>query len=519
MRKHLRRIEAQFARPVVWVLARLGLRLRITLGFAVGALVLSLVLAGITYVLTRESLLDQRVSSTRSLAINNAQRVRGELAAGEEPGDATAGLRRPSGTQPLLYWDNEYYQGGAGTFSSDALPPSLVETVVEGRDPARMRFGYEGQVYLAVGLPLEGDGELEAASAAYFEVIELEDLEHTLESLTIGLVAAGLVTTGAGAFFGWLGAKRLFRPLDSIREAARRLAGGDLATRVDAGNDPDLTPLALSFNDMVDTLQARIEQDARFASNVTHELRSPLTTLSASLAVLENIRDGLPDRAQTAVDLLVADVNRFTQLIEDLLEMSRLDAGVVNVEPDSVLIAELVMYAVDNQSDRDIPVDVASELYGVVIQVDKRRLLRVIANLLDNAAKYAGGADRVEMRVVEDSVQIAIEDGGPGVKERDRQRIFDRFSRGWVEGERAKRKGVGLGLSIVAEHVRIHGGEVWVEDRPDGQPGARFVFTLPIDPANQPEAFEEGEDLSLPLETVEADGARPNSDAKDRLEA
>lgn len=517
MRKLLRRIEAQIARPVAWVLARLGLRLRITLGFAVGALVLSLVLAGITYVLTRESLLDQRVSSTRSQAINNGRQVRGELAAGEVAGDAIAVPKTPSGTQPLLYWDGRYYQPGAGTFSSDALPPAFVDMVVEERDPARMRFGHQGQIYLAVGLPLEGD--LATENAAYFEIIELADLEHTLESLTIGLVAAGLVTTGAGAFFGWLGAKRLFRPLDSIREAARRLAGGDLATRVDAGNDPDLTPLALSFNNMVDTLQTRIEQDARFASNVTHELRSPLTTLSASLAVLENTRDGLPDRAQTAVDLLVADVNRFTGLIEDLLEMSRLDAGVVNIEPDSVLIAELVMYAVDNQSDRDIPVDVASELYGVVIQVDKRRLLRVIANLLDNAAKYAGGADRVEMRVVGERVQIAIEDSGPGVKEKDRQRIFDRFSRGWVEGERAKRKGVGLGLSIVAEHVRIHGGNVWVEDRPDGQPGARFVFTLPIDPANQPEGFEEGEDLSLPLENVEANGARPHGDTKDRLEA
>lgn len=515
MRRHLRKLKDQLARPVAWILAKMGLRLRITLGFAVGAFVLSLVLAGITYGLTRESLLDQRESSARSLAVTNARRVQSGLAAGEDPVDAISGLRRPSGAEPFLYWDGTYQRGG-GLVSSEALPDSLVDLVVSDRQAARMRFGHESSVYLVVGLPL--DAGVEATDAAYFEVIPMDDLESTLESLIVGLAAAAIVTTLGGAFFGWLGARRVLRPLDSIREAARRLAGGDLGTRVDAGNDPDLTTLARSFNNMVDTLRDRIEQDARFSSNVTHELRSPLTTLSASLAVLENTRNDLPDRAQTAVDLLVADVNRFTQLIEDLLEMSRLDAGVVNVEPDRVLIAELVMYAVDNQSDRDIPVDVASELAGVIIQVDKRRLLRVIANLLDNAAKYAGGADRVEMRVVDEMVQIAIEDRGPGVQAKDRHRIFDRFSRGWVEGERAKRKGVGLGLSIVAEHVRIHGGDVWVESRPDGENGARFVFTLPIDSADQPDAFDEGEDLSLPLDVAVEAEVRPNSTG-DRLEA
>jgi signal transduction histidine kinase len=236
---------------------------------------------------------------------------------------------------------------------------------------------------------------------------------------------------------------------------------------------------------MVAALRERIDRDARFSSNVTHELRSPLMTLSASLEVLENHRGELPERAQIALDLLVADINRFNQLLEDLLEMSRIDAGVVNIEAENVLITELVLYAVDEQTDQTIPVDVSADLAGVVVRVDKKRLLRVIANLLDNAAKYGGGATCVELARVDDEVQVAVEDEGPGVPEKDRTRIFDRFSRGRVQGDRAQREGVGLGLSIVAEHVRIHGGEVWVEDRPDGRSGARFVFALPIETVHE----------------------------------
>jgi signal transduction histidine kinase len=111
----------------------------------------------------------------------------------------------------------------------------------------------------------------------------------------------------------------------------------------------------------------------------------------------------------------------------------------------------------------------------------------VIANLLDNAARYGDGATAVTLRRVDDpdepdhlaAVQITVEDLGPGVPPEDRQIIFDRFARGGVAGRRGSGEGVGLGLALVAEHVRLHGGQVWVEDREDGRPGARFVVELP----------------------------------------
>jgi signal transduction histidine kinase len=139
------------------------------------------------------------------------------------------------------------------------------------------------------------------------------------------------------------------------------------------------------------------------------------------------------------------------------------------------------MQAVSHSSEIDVPVDVDAALAGVVVHADKRRIVRVIANLLDNAAKYGGGATSVGLRRVEDGVQIAIEDRGPGVPEEDRALIFERFSRGASAGRRGSSDGVGLGLALVAEHVNLHGGRVWVEDRADGDEGARFIVQLPVE--------------------------------------
>ena len=105
----------------------------------------------------------------------------------------------------------------------------------------------------------------------------------------------------------------------------------------------------------------------------------------------------------------------------------------------------------------------------------------MLANLIDNAAKYGGGATSVSLRQADHGVQIAVEDRGEGVPEEDRALIFNRFNRGSIAGRRGSSEGVGLGLALVAEHVNLHGGSVWVEARRDGEPGARFVVELPVE--------------------------------------
>jgi signal transduction histidine kinase len=129
-----------------------------------------------------------------------------------------------------------------------------------------------------------------------------------------------------------------------------------------------------------------------------------------------------------------------------------------------------------------MPVEIEEGARDVVASVDKRRVVRIVANLLDNARKYGGGAERVAVERIGGELRIVVEDGGLGVAEEDRERVFERFSRASaVVGRRSTGEGVGLGLALVREHAALHGGRVWVEDRFDGRSGARFVVALPVE--------------------------------------
>ncbi|MDP9453084.1 MAG: HAMP domain-containing histidine kinase [Actinomycetota bacterium] len=450
----------------------LGLRARVIMAFTMGALVLSALLAAVTYGLVGENLVRQREAVATDQAYLNARYLRDRLrSSGLQVASPLDSLETTGGGSPVLLREGVWFAPlGVGR---EDLPASLRDTVIGG-EPARMRFPLDGQIQLAVGIPLP------AVSSAYFEVTSFEELEGTLNSLGISLLAAALVTTIAGATLGASVSRRVLRPLSHVSAAAVAIAGGRLDTRVARIDDPDLGVLVTSFNEMAGALQERIERDARFASDVSHELRSPLTTMTASIQVMEGRRADMPPRAQAALDLLVADVARFSTLVEDLLEISRFDAGAARLDLDDVCISELVMHALAAASDAEVPLAIAADAVDAVVQADKRRLVRVIANLVGNAESHGGGATGVSVdRAGAGHVRIAVEDAGAGVDEEDRERIFDRFFRGAAAGSRGQGDGVGLGLALVHEHVALHGGRVWVEGRGDRE-GARFVVELPV---------------------------------------
>jgi signal transduction histidine kinase len=168
-------------------------------------------------------------------------------------------------------------------------------------------------------------------------------------------------------------------------------------------------------------------------------------------------------------------------MVTDLLEISRFDTGSAELSLDDVRVDELVQHAVQASGNGNLPVELAPEVAGLQVSVDKRRIERVVVNLVENAAVYAGGVTRLAVEATDDTVRLIVEDAGPGVPAEARARIFERFFRGSAAGRRGAGDGTGLGLSLVAEHVRLHGGRVWVEDRPEG--GSRFVVELPIRPA------------------------------------
>jgi two-component system, OmpR family, sensor histidine kinase MtrB len=478
---------------------RTGLRTRILFSFGFGSLLLAGVLALTTYGFTRTNLVEQRDRSAVNQAYGNARRLVSDLRS--NPPSIQPLLGRLDAQRPLVRYRGAWTAGDA-RFTNDQLPDELEQRVIADLVPSRMTTDIDGVPMLAVGIPLP---EVEAS---YFEFASLEEVDDTLTSVGLSLLLAAGLTTLLGAVLGSVAAQRAVQPLVGATEAARTIAAGRFDTRIEQTEDPDLDRLADAFNEMAAALQQRVERDARFASDVSHELRSPLMTLSASIGVLESRRDDLPERAQAAVELLAADVERFKGLVEDLLEISRFDVGGVRLLMDEMFVAEFVRQAVAVSSLPEALVAIGPGAEELVIRGDRRRLARVIANLLDNARLHGAGEVTVRVERVDDivwsevgagsevgndpqrtvagtDVRIAVEDRGNGVPPEERTLVFERFARGATAGNRASSEGTGLGLALVDEHVRMHGGRVWVEDRLDGEPGARFVIELPAQLAHE----------------------------------
>lgn len=476
---------------------RLGLRARITFIYALGALLISSTVAFVGFALVQRELLLDAEETAQAQVFNNARDIRtalqnqtaeaieealadqGEVDPDDEaeiPGldfenVLTTRFNRNSARELLIIQDQA--RSNFGLQERDL--PSDVLAIVNDGGAAQRRTVPGGQPRLTVGVYIA------QLDASYFEVSSLEPLQDTLSSLRNTLIAVAIGAGLAGAALGYYSTRSALQPVVRVARAAQAISSGDFGTRLDPSGDPDLAPLTTSFNDMVGALESRIERDERFASDVSHELRSPLMTLSASIGVLEHRREELSPEAVQAVDLLGKDLRRFTGLVEDLLEISRLDGGAVVADADAIILVEFLTFAVKQSRSPELAVTVAPKDRETVIVADKRRLAQVIQNLIDNAAKYGDGATGIGFSTNGDRVQIFVEDNGPGVPTADRERIFDRFTRAGADaGRRDVAKGVGLGLSLVAEHVRLHEGRVWVRDRPDGATGAHFVVELPI---------------------------------------
>ncbi len=453
----------------------LGLRTRVTVFFSMAGLLLSLGLSALTYAVSRNYLLDQRRNAAVTQAFSNASFVRDKLVARISPGDIidkvptegqagfavllTGPKNTPVSSDQLQYTDRD-------------LPDGIRRSIAERASPAGVQYQtFDGTPYLIVGVTVA------ALDAHYFEGFPLDNVEKTLRVIGTSLAIGAVATTLAAAGIGWWASRRLLRPVARVADAAAELASGSLNIRLPPEPDPDLDRLASSFNDMADAIQARIQRETRFASDVSHELRSPITALTAGIEVLDARRADLPERSQQALDVVVNQVRRFDQLVLDLLELSRLDAGTPDLHREELVLSDVVGRVAKRYGFAEVPIVVSAGGHRP-IHVDKRRLERIVANLLDNAKQHAGGPTRIAIESATDEagplLRLVVEDAGPGVAMSERTRIFERFARGTAARQRI---GTGLGLALVAEHAHAHGGAAWVEDRPGG--GSRFVVSFP----------------------------------------
>ena len=453
----------------------LRLRTRVTLFFALIALFAGSVLIGVTYGFARSNLLNRQVDDAKVQTLSNAALVSDQLT--REPsliGDFLLDDLRldDDGFANIDFVDSDRPSARSSDIDIEDYPQRLVSAVQEKGNGVAFAT-IDGKDYAIVGVYIG------AYDVGYFEAFPLADTERTLRAILTALALGGVGTLALATLFGFSTSRRLLRPLSRVADAAEEIASGGLDTRLEAESDPDLDRLAGSFNDMADAVQTRIEREARFASDVSHELRSPITALTAAVEVLNGRREEVPERTRQAVDVVVDQVRRFDSMVIDLLELSRLDAGATDLNLERVDLVDIVRRIAARYGEPDLPIETKPRTPREVV-IDKVRFERILSNLVENARNHGGGAIAIGLAPARDNrFRIVVVDGGPGVAHGERDRIFERFARGSAARHRI---GTGLGLALVAEHSAAMGGSAWVEDRPSG--GARFVVELPTEVAS-----------------------------------
>ncbi|HET9346467.1 MAG TPA: HAMP domain-containing sensor histidine kinase [Candidatus Limnocylindrales bacterium] len=324
-------------------------------------------------------------------------------------------------------------------------------------------------------------GRLPDTTAIFYFVHDATTIESALAALRVGL----LVGSAALILVALVASRRVARgvlaPVEEASRAAGRIERGDLSARVPVTSSDEFGDWAETFNRMAASLERTIDQleasqahNRRFVADVSHELRTPLAALVAEASILREGLDDLPEGSRRAGELLVADVGRLRVLVDDLMEISRFDAGAeqLTAEPvDLGRLIEAVTAARLPEAARAFPAA------PVVIDSDPRRLERIVGNLLDNAREHAPGSP-VEVSIEpgpDGSVAVAVADRGPGVAPERLPHLFDRF----YKADPSRHGGSsGLGLAIAAEHARLLGGELTATNRPGG--GLRCVLRLRV---------------------------------------
>lgn len=372
----------------------------------------------------------------------------------------------------------------------DSVPAALRERVIKS-DELAYEYGtltYDPGVTFdslfigsLINIPSAGQYEM-------YVVFSLADQASTITLIQNSLLVTGFALIFLIALITWLVVRQVVRPVRQAASVAKQFTQGEFDLRLPIDSKDELATLAISFNDMAESIEQQISRlenlsrvQQRFVSDVTHELRTPLTTLRMASEVIHNNRDSFEPPVARSAELLVAQLDRFERLLEDLLEVSRFDAEVAVLEPIEFELNSLIKRAVSdlgvNGDEKTSGVSIKSDNATVTIKADMRRVERIMRNLLSNALDHCEGTPiEIQIRSTESEVAVGVRDFGSGLDESSLIRVFDRFWR--ADPSRARvRGGTGLGLSIALEDARLHNGELDAWGRPGR--GAHFVLTLP----------------------------------------
>jgi two-component system sensor histidine kinase MtrB len=393
-------------------------------------------------------------------------------------------LRSPGNTM------EKDYEIASNFLDPDSIPKSLSERVRKSNDTVwqytTMRYVQGTSVAgLAIGQKVQIPG---AGQYEMYIAFSLANEEKTLNLINSYLILAGLILLLLISLITWVVVRQVVKPVGEAARIATEFTSGDFRQRMKVNSQDEISRLGHAFNEMAESLEqqiARLENlsrvQQRFVSDVSHELRTPLTTLRMASEVISASRESFDPTVARSTELLVAQLDRFERLLEDLLEVSRFDAEVAILEAVDFDIVQLVNRCAEDLAlvakERKTQIFVKSAEPAIMIKADIRRVERILRNLMANAIDHSEEIQiDVQIEASESDVAIGVRDYGIGLDENSLTRVFDRFWR--ADPSRARtRGGTGLGLSIALEDARLHNGELEAWGRPGR--GAHFVVTLP----------------------------------------
>ncbi len=382
------------------------------------------------------------------------------------------------------------YEMSSNSAKSESIPRSIREKILKDSevhyDYGVLDYGTNQKaesLFVGTRIDIPGAGRYEM-----YVVFSLAQQASTIQLIQNSLLVTGFALIFLIALITWLVVRQVVRPVREAAAVAKQFTQGEFDLRLPIESTDEFATLAHSFNDMAASIEQQISRlenlsrvQQRFVSDVSHELRTPLTTLRMASEVIYNHRTTFEAPVARSAELLVAQLDRFERLLEDLLEVSRFDAEVAVLEAIDFDLLPLIKRCVADlgvdSDEKTSGVSIKSDNSVVSIKADMRRVERIMRNLLSNALDHCDGTP-IEIRVAttDSDVAVAVRDYGAGLDEASLIRVFDRFWR--ADPSRARvRGGTGLGLSIALEDARLHNGELDAWGRPGK--GANFVLTLP----------------------------------------
>ena len=376
----------------------------------------------------------------------------------------------------------------ASTCSVTTVPDDLVLSVVYGKTITRrstFNGAYDKKV-MVVGMPIEYQGSI--VGAMYFNT-GLQDMRKTTLELFYMFLFSSAFSILAAAILVYMQSKRISKPIGAINNAARNIASGKFDQRVAVTSGDEIGQLASSFNFMADSIEELEATRGEFISDVAHELRTPMTSISG---FVEGIMDGtIPSEKQNDYLKIVLDESkRLTKMVNDMLEMSKMSSSEYKLDITKFDLNELTRVCIISLGSRideknlDLNVDFEKDI--MMVLADKDAIKRVIINLLDNAIKFSYPNTTIGIHTwIEDGrARFCIGNFGDGISGADLSNIFNRFYK--TDKSRVYEKsGAGLGLSFVKNILTLHKQNVWVEsvDTKEGSAAkyTKFTFTLELE--------------------------------------